>query len=107
MAFNPSPTGYFNGIQNLASGNSVSTSGVFLPYSSLESYNTTTSGDVRQLIYSFVEAVADEYLSLVSADRPSQLTLSRSSTVPSDNILRKTYSITVNLDFGNLVVTDE
>jgi hypothetical protein len=107
MPFNPSPTGYFPGILNLGSGNIVNTSGVFIPYSDLESYSPSTSGDIRQLIYSFNEAVIDSYLELATADRPGQLTMSRSNTIPSDNIVRKTYSITVNLTFGDLSVVSE
>lgn len=107
MPFNPSPTGYFPGILNLASGNAVNTSGVFIPYVDLESYNASTSGDIRQLIYSFNEAVTDAYLALATADRPAQLTLSRVQSVPSDNVVRKTYTITANLEFGDLVVVAE
>ena len=107
MAFNPSPTGYFPGIVTLASGAAAPTSGVFFPYSGLESYNVSISGDVRQLIYSLNEAAADEWLSLATADRSSQMTYQRSATVPSDNIVRKVYTITMNLDFGDLSVTPE
>jgi len=107
MPFNPSPTGYFPGIVNLASGNSVNTSGVFIPYSALESYDASTSGDIRQLVYSFNEAVTDTYLGLATADRPAQLTLSRVQSVPSDNVVRKTYTITANLEFGELSVAAE
>jgi hypothetical protein len=107
MAFNPNPTGYFSGILNIGSGESVSTSGVFIPHSSLESYNASTSGDIRQLMYSMIESYADKYASLAVADRPSQLTVSRASSVPTDNVVRKTYTFTVNLDFGNLSVTEE
>ena len=107
MAFNPSPTGYYPGIVTLASGAAAPTSGVFFPYSGLESYNVSTSGDVRQLIYSLNEAAADEWLSLATADRSAQMTIARTSTVPSDNVVRKIYTITMNLDFGNLSVSAE
>jgi hypothetical protein len=107
MAFNPSPTGYFPGIVTLSSGNSVSTSGVFIPYSDLESYNVSTSGDIRQLIYSFNEAVTDEYVTLATADRPNQISILRSASVPDDNTIRKVYTITVNLAFSGLSVRDE
>lgn len=107
MAFNPSPTGYFPGITTLSSGNSVDTSGVFFPYSSLESYNPATSGDVRQLIYSIVEAAYDEFNSLATADRPAKLTITRSSSIPADNTIRNNYSIVVNLAYSGLLVGDE
>lgn len=107
MPFNPSPTGYFPGITTLSSGNSVNTSGVFFPYSSLESYNASNSGDVRQLIYSIVEAAHDQYVSLATADRPSKLTITRSSSIPSDNTIRNNYTIVVNLAYSGLFVGDE
>lgn len=107
MAFNPSPTGYFSGILTLASGNSVATSGVFIPYSDLESYNPATSGDIRQLVYSLVNAVSTKFSSLATADKPGKMTISKSSFVPSDNIIRNTYTITLNLSYGTLTVADE
>lgn len=109
MAFNPSPTGYFPNIN--VTGVIAGVTGVFIPYVDLESFNytvaTASSGDIRQLIYSFNEAVADTYLDLASADRPTQISISRSATVPNDNIVRKVYTITANLDFGDLSVTSE
>lgn len=107
MAFNPSPTGYFPGITTLASGDAVGTSGVFFPYSSLESYNPNTSGDVRQLIYSIVEAAYDEYSSLATADKPTKLAITRSSSIPSDNVIRNSYGVTVFLSYSGLSVTSE
>lgn len=107
MAFNPSPTGYFSGILNLASGNSVNTSGVFIPYDSLESYNVSTSGDIRQLAYSFINALTAEYNSLATVDKPTKMTISKSSFIPSENIIRNTYSVTFNLAYGTLTVDNE
>lgn len=107
MPFNPSPTGYFTGIQNTASGDAVTTSGVFIPYINLESYNTTTSGDIRQLVYSFLEKVSDTYFSLATADRPSQLTINKSAVIPNDNTIRNTYTISINLAYSGLQVSAE
>lgn len=107
MPFNPSPTGYFAGIANLATGDTAPASGVFIPYTSLESYNASTSGDIRQLVYSFIESVYDEYVSLATADRPAQMTVSRTSSVPSDNIIRNTYTVIVNLSYSGLIVNPE
>lgn len=109
MAFNVAPTGYFANIN--VTGVIGGVTGVFIPYSDLESFDytvaTSGSGDIRELVYSINEAVADEWLSLSTANRSSQMTISRTSSVPEDNILRKVYTITLNLDFGNLDVTDE
>ena len=109
MAFNPYPTGYFANIN--VTGVISGVTGVFIPYSDLESFNytvaTANSGDIRQLVYSLIEPVADEYLSLATADKPVQMTVSRTATVPSDNVLRKTYTLTMNLSFSGLTVVPE
>jgi len=109
MVFNPSPTGYFPNINVTGIINSVT--GVFIPYSDLESFDytvaTSESGDIRQLVYSFVEAVSDKYLSLVTTDRPSQLLLSRSSIVPNDDTVRKSYTFTINVALGPTEVLPE
>lgn len=107
MPFNPSPTGYFIGIQNLSSGDTVGSSGVFIPYTSLESYNPSTTGDIRQLVYSFIERFNDVYVGLPTADRSSQLSINRSATIPSDNVIRNTYSVVVNLGYSGLMVNPE
>ena len=109
MAFNPYPTGYFPNIN--VTGVISGVTGVFIPYADLESFNytvaTSNSGDIRQLFYSLVEPVADTYLDLATADKPNQMTISRTATVPSDNVLRKVYTITLNLTFNDLSVAPE
>lgn len=109
MAFNPYPTGYFPNIN--VTGVIAGVTGVFIPYADLESFNysvaTASSGDIRQLVYSLIEPVADEYLSLATADKPTQMTVSRTASVPSDNVLRKTYTFTMNLSFSGLSVVPE
>lgn len=107
MAFNPSPTGYFPSISILASGDASPNSGVFIGFSDLDTYNISTTGDVRELIYSFVEKVSDSYLALATADKPTQLSITRTSSVPSDEIIRKTYSITVNLQVAGVTMVSE
>lgn len=109
MAFNPYPTGYFPSIN--VTGVIAGVTGVFIPYADLESFNytvaTANSGDIRQLVYSLIEPVADTYLALATADRPSQMTVARSASIPADNVVRKVYSITMNLNFGDLTVVPE
>jgi len=110
MAFNPSPTGYFPNIN--PSGVVGGVTGVFIPYADLESYDLATvtgvaSGDNRELLYSFLDAFTDEYLSLATANKPTQITISRTSTVPSDDVVRKTYTVVINVDMGPTTVVDE
>jgi phytoene/squalene synthetase len=110
MAFDPYPTGYFPHINY--TGVIGSETGVFIPYEDLESFDytvaTAQSGDVRQLIYSFVEAVADRYLTGVdTTDRPTQVTVTRSSTVPNDSTIRKVYGFTINVELADTLVIPE
>lgn len=109
MAFDPSPTGYFPNIN--VTGVIAGVTGVFIPYDDLESFDytvaTSESGDIRQFMYSVIEGYADRHFALSSTNRPSQITLSRTSTVPSDDVVRKVYSFTINVALGPTEVTPE
>jgi hypothetical protein len=110
MAFDPNPTGYFPNINT--TGVLGGATGVFIPYEDLESYDYAVatgslSGDIRQLVYSVNEAVADIYLGLSTGDRPAQMTYSRSASVPNDSIIRKTYTIVMNLNLPDTSVASE
>lgn len=105
MPFNVAPTGYFPNIVTNAVVSAAT--GIFIPYTDLESVDSSTRNDIRQIVYSFMEAVADEYLSLPTGSGSNQLSVTRTSTVPSDNVVRKIYSTTVNLTFGDLTVANE
>lgn len=107
MAFNPSPTGYFPSWEIMSSGSTASSSGVFIAFSDLDTYDSATTGDVRSLLYGFIESYADEHLSLATADRPSQVTITRTQSVPGEDILRKTYSITINLAIEGVSIVPE
>jgi hypothetical protein len=74
--------------------------GVFIPYSALESYKTATSGDIRELTYSILDKVTSGIASLNSSDRPSQFSISR-STVISDTTAQKTFTVTIGLNASN------
>lgn len=97
MAFNPSPTGYFPGL-------TTSSSGVFIPYSALESYKVNTSGDVKQLAYSFLDAFAYKYTNLLTADKTDTITVASSWTAQSETVLKKVYTYSFNLAFSGLSV---
>lgn len=106
MAFNAAPSGYFPGINTGAIVGGAT--GVFIPYEDLENYDTSTSGDIRQLVYAFNEAVADTYLSLSTANRPSEMTISRSQAFSSADVIRKQYGNSFNLAYsGTLTMVFE
>lgn len=106
MAFNPAPSGYF---PNINVGAVITgTTGVFIPWSDLENFDSSTSGDIRQLVYAFNESVADAYLNSAVNDRPSQMTINRTQTMPSATGIRKVYTNTLNLAFsGSLTMAYE
>lgn len=106
MAFNPAPSGYFPGINvgEVVSG----TTGVFIPWDNLENFNTSTSGDIRQLVYAFNQAVVTQYSSLPNSGLPTQFSIRVSQVFPDVNTIRKTYTTSINLAFsGDLTVVYE
>lgn len=106
MAFNFSPSGYFPNIITTGvflSGEYGLTSdvtGVFIPYSDFQSYDydvaINASGDIRQLVYSFVEAVASHYYTLSAVDKSSQMSIQKSQSVPEPETIRKFYAFNIN-----------
>lgn len=101
MSYTTNPTGVFG------TGITVNGTGITIPYSALESYNSSTSGDVREFVYSFLEKVTDTVLALPVTGRWGKVTVSRGTSVISDETLRKTYNIAVDLNIQSLDVVDE
>ncbi len=99
MAFNPSPTGYFPGIV-------TSSTGVFIPYTDFESYDVSTSGDIRQLIYSFNKAIDDTYQTLPNSGLPTEMTFSSSQGFSSNTVIRKNFNLSFNLTFSGVYSVD-
>jgi hypothetical protein len=98
MSFNPSPTGYFPNII-------TSSTGVYIPYTDFESYNVSTSGDIRQLAYSFLSAVAEVYSALPSSGLSSNMTVNRTWSAQSNTVLKKVYNFSFNLAFSGVSVS--
>jgi hypothetical protein len=101
MSYTTNPTGVFG------TGITVGASSITIPYSALESYNSSTSGDVREFVYSFLEKLADTVLELPATGRWSKVTVGRSVSVVNDETLRKTYNIICDLNIQSLDVVDE
>lgn len=100
MSYNPHPSAYFPNCD-------ISSTGIFIPYNDLESYNIQTSGDIRQLAYSFLDAVTTPYLNLGLNDRPEQITINRTWQAVSDSVIRKIYTYSFNLAFSGVSVSNE
>ena len=100
MAFNSAPSGYF---PNINMGEVVSgTTGVFSPWSNLENINSSTSGDIRQLAYSFNQGMYDAYSIIPTSGQSSQMSLNRSQSFNSDTVLRRRFTSTFNLAASGL-----
>ena len=103
MPFNPAPSGYFPGINTGAIVGGAT--GVFIPYADLENYNTSTSGDIRQLAYSFNQAIFEAYDNLSSSGLSSQMSITRSQSFPTETVLRRRFINTFNVGFSGLNFT--
>lgn len=100
MAYNPHPSAYFPNCE-------ISSTGIFIPYLDLESYDISTSGDISQLAYSFLDAVATPYLAVSATGRPVNTTISRSWQAVSDSTIKKIYTYSFNLSFSGVSVIGE
>lgn len=104
MSYTTNPTGIFG------TGVYATVSGIVIPYSALESYSVSTSGDVRELTYSFLEKMADVVTTLPTTgtnSRWNKLNVTRGVSVVNDEVLRKTYNVSIDLNIQSLDVVDE
>lgn len=87
------------------SGFSSTGGNVTFPSGQLESVGVSiaNTGDMQEVLYSILEKVADKYATLPSSGMPPSMTVTRSSTIPSDTTIRKSYTVTLTL---NLPATD-
>jgi hypothetical protein len=106
MAWSPTQSGYMNPGRFFpgCSGQLVvgGVTGVFIPYSSLESYGTSTSGDVRELAYSILDKVASGMAILSTANKPTKFTISKSVSA-TETSAQKTYIVVSSLNAINTI----
>jgi hypothetical protein len=79
-------------------------SGIFIPFSNLESYKQPTSGDIRELIYSILDVVFTGIVSLSGLPdqpKPSNFTITRSLSLTSDTTAEKRYTVVCGLTTAN------
>ncbi len=85
-------------------GCSTSSTGIFIPYSALESYKVGTSGDVRELVYSILDVVSSGIGSLSglpNQPKPANFGITRTLSLTSDTTAQKRYTVTVELNASN------
>ena len=103
MAFSPTESGFLNpgrfftGCSGSVVVNGVT--GVFIPHSSLESYKNATSGDVRELTYSILDAVVTGLNNL--STKSEKMVCNRSISFVNETTVRKTYNVSVDLNAAN------
>jgi hypothetical protein len=116
MPLTPLQSGQLNPGSNIFFGSGCTTSltfsgsgGIFIPYGTLESYKTGTSGDVRELLYSVLDKV-NTGLTTMSANTSSNK-LNTTSTISflDSSSVRKSYGVNVDLNISGMVydVKDE
>ena len=111
------PTGWMGG----SAGNSgiliVATgtvgTGILFGNATMESYNSSGNNDFREFLYSVLERTNDVYTALPTTGanniyiKPAKMTISKSIGVVSDEVLRKTYTLSFELNIGTLDVVSE
>lgn len=76
-------------------------SGIFIPFSNLESYKVGTSGDIRELVYSILDVVHNGIASLSglpNQPKPANFNVTRTLSLTSDTTAQKRYTVTVDLN---------
>jgi hypothetical protein len=82
------------------------TSGVFIPFSALESYNVGNSGEIGELVYSIVDKFNTGINNLsgvatATEDLPAKFSTTRTTTLTSDSTARKTFSLSFDLNVSS------
>jgi hypothetical protein len=106
MAFDPAPT------EVIASWSEDGTNVTF-PIASLPELTAAeadaTTGDNRKVLHAFMERFFAWYNGLATADKPTQLSVSRSSSPPNQTTgyITRTFTVRMTLDPGPLEIADE
>ena len=103
---NPSASRFFGSSTRILDPDNGTNSGIFIPFSSLESYKASTSGDVRELLYSVLDKVHTGIASLSglpNQPKPSQYSSTRTLASTGDNTSQKRFNVTFDLNASNTV----
>jgi len=113
MAWSPTQSGnmfpgrsvFFPGI--VAGSSTVTgTSGVFIPFAALESYNIGNSGEIGELVYSIVDKFTTGLNNLsgvatATDDLPTKFSATRQTSLTSDSTATKTFNLTFGLNVSS------
>ena len=57
-----------------------------------------TTGDIREVVYAFLEAIRAKFIETAEADRPTKMTIARNTYVDeSTGVVYRTYTVSFNL----------
>lgn len=99
MPFASGTTNYFPNV--------VTSTSLNIPFSDLDSIaNSAEATDIREVVYSILNKVADVYIPLVTADKTNTMSISRSTSMVDSDTIRKTFTVSMLLDANNITVVD-
>jgi len=105
MAWSPTQSGVFHPQVVLTTGvqagvlSGFSGTGIFIPYSATDSYKSAVSGDIRELLYSLLDATYEKVQE--SSEPPSNFTISRSYASDDETSAQKVFSVKFKLNTSN------
>ena len=98
--FDPATTGYFDSA-------GVTADPLSFTYNSLPSISgAAEAADIREVVYSILNQVADVYIPLDSADKTTSMTVNRSTSMVDADTIRKTFTVSFLLDADKITVVD-
>lgn len=110
MAFNPLPQSWFTGMTD--GGTTCQATDLVIPLSTFPELTAAevdaSTGDVRKFLFAFLEKCWSVYNALLTADKPSKMTMAKSATVDTSlGVITNTYVITIKTAIATQEVVAE
>lgn len=99
---NPSSSIFFG--SSCVAGNAInvtSGSGIFIPFSALDSYKGAVSGDIREFFYSVVDKINNGLTQVGINSYGYKVNSTRTTSYLSDTAVRRNYNINIDLNTAN------
>jgi|LakMenEpi03Aug12_release.lakeMendotaPanAssembly.Ray.scaffolds.fasta_scaffold454758_1 hypothetical protein len=110
MAFDKTPSNWLTGYSHTGNVCTFNTAGALTDVTFPELTNAEAdeaTGDIRKIIFAVLEGIHTKWTATPAADRPSQVTLQRSSVINADNSITHTYTFVVRTIAAGLEVNNE
>ena len=110
MAFDKTPSNWLTGYAHSGNVCSFNTSGALTDVTFPELTNAEAdeaTGDIRKIIFAVLEGIYSKWINTPTADRPTQVTLTRTSQIAQDNSITHTYTFVVRTVAAGLEVNEE